>query len=397
MATNAATFQFSSGRNCFQVEMKVLNSRLVRRTIGLCLVCALIFVVKGKLGQRLVLPTTSNKLHATDLKEYQTVQVESKLVKEYKKDVNPRIRSRMPKFQPEPRNREHTAILSTPVSSTKFKATGDVEPLVLKQALEFLENRHDSNVTLIPKIVHQQYSSEKNVPRHLRENMEKFKTNNPDYLYLFWGDAELEIFVKRFHPFLYQVYTNLPQPILKADLARYLLLETFGGVYSDLDTVPLRPLKDWADGHEKQVGFMAGIEVDTTREDWRKWYPRSLGLCQWTFAAAPGHPILSKTIYQAIKNVKSISISNPIHVVEMTGPAVWTDAILDYLLPQKVVESDLRNMETPKLFGDVYVLPITAFSPGVGHMNAKEATDKEARVKHLFEGGWKAKKTNNKP
>jgi alpha 1,6-mannosyltransferase len=276
------------------------------------------------------------------------------------------------------------------------KDTVTVEPLVLQQAIEFLKEKYDSSVSLIPKILHQQYSSEENVPEHLRENMEKFKTNNPDYLYLFWGDADLELFVQKFHPFIYQVYKNLPQPILKADLARYLLLETFGGVYSDLDTVPLRPLKNWADGHDKEVALMVGIEVDTTREDWEQWYPRSLGLCQWTFAAAPAHPVLSKTIYQVLKNIKSTSNAKTGKVVEITGPAVWTDIVLEYLKTEKVVESDLRNLEAPEVFGDVYVLPITAFSPGVGHMNAKEVSDKEARVKHLFEGGWKKDKKSEK-
>jgi alpha 1,6-mannosyltransferase len=36
--------------------------------------------------------------------------------------------------------------------------------------------------------------------------------------------------------------------------------------------------------------------------------------------------------------------------------------------------------------GDVLVLPITSFSPGVGQMGAKEYDDPMAFVKHDFEG-----------
>lgn len=50
---------------------------------------------------------------------------------------------------------------------------------------------------------------------------------------------------------------------------------------------------------------------------------------------------------------------------------------------------DYRNftgMETRKRVGDVVVLPITSFSPGVGQMGAKEPDDPMAFVKHDFEG-----------
>jgi alpha 1,6-mannosyltransferase len=181
--------------------------------------------------------------------------------------------------------------------------------------------------------------------------------------------------------------------ILKADLARYLLLNTFGGVYSDVDTKLIRPIGDWADNNDSKVGLMVGIEVDTTRADWKEWYPRSLGFCQWTMASSPGHPVLAKVIYNVIENIQNAK--NEIKkedVVILTGPGVWTDAIMEYLSLQGVEEIQLRNLKEPLLKGDVYVLPITAFSPGVGHMGSQDITDKEARVQHLFEGSWKESK-----
>ncbi|GIL66428.1 hypothetical protein Vafri_19944 [Volvox africanus] len=41
------------------------------------------------------------------------------------------------------------------------------------------------------------------------------------------------------------------------------------------------------------------------------------------------------------------------------------------------------------LVGDLLVLPITAFSPGVGHMGAGPVGHPEARVQHLFGGSWR--------
>ncbi|KAG9999199.1 hypothetical protein KCU78_g16035, partial [Aureobasidium melanogenum] len=42
-----------------------------------------------------------------------------------------------------------------------------------------------------------------------------------------------------------------------------------------------------------------------------------------------------------------------------------------------------------KKVGDVVVLPITSFSPGVGQMGAGDDDDPMAFVKHNFEGSWK--------
>jgi alpha 1,6-mannosyltransferase len=270
-------------------------------------------------------------------------------------------------------------------SQTQIK----VNSKVLAKAIEFLENEYDATVSLIPKVLHQQYSSEANVPSRLRQNMENFKYNNAEYLYLFWGDEDLDEFVKHYHPFLYGLYKKLPMPVLRSDLARYMLLYTFGGVYSDLDTVPIRKLSDWSDGHQKNVGLLVGIEVDTDRSDWEDWYPRSLGFCQWTMAAQPGHPVLAKTIFDASRKLKETPKVTEKDVVHLTGPAVWTDAVLSYLNELDVGEKQLRGLEHSTLHGDVYVLPITAFSPGVGHMGDKGLTDKEARVEHQFDGSWK--------
>ena len=46
-------------------------------------------------------------------------------------------------------------------------------------------------------------------------------------------------------------------------------------------------------------------------------------------------------------------------------------------------------MTTPRLFGDILVLPVTSFGAGMGHSNAGEITEDTALVKHEFAGSWK--------
>lgn len=54
---------------------------------------------------------------------------------------------------------------------------------------------------------------------------------------------------------------SLNLPILRADIARYLLVYTYGGVYADLDTRALRPVEEWRDGHAN-VSLIVGVEAD---------------------------------------------------------------------------------------------------------------------------------------
>jgi alpha 1,6-mannosyltransferase len=253
-------------------------------------------------------------------------------------------------------------------------------------ASNYLQTLYSPEIDSIPKIIHQQYSRFENMDEKTKQNTDTFKYSS-GYLYLFWSDEELLLFVASFYPQYYELYKSLPFPVLRSDLARYLLLETFGGIYSDVDTILLKPIKGW--NENDSVDLMVGIEVDTTRSDWREWYPQSLGFCQWTMVAAPNHPVLKATIQKVTKSLFGKTHFDIGETVHLTGPVPFTNAVLEYLEGFDFKDDMLRNLKTPKLIGAVLILPITAFSPGVGHMGSKDVSDKQAKVYHLFDGGWK--------
>lgn len=67
----------------------------------------------------------------------------------------------------------------------------------------------------------------------------------------------------------------------------------------------------------------------------------------------------------------------PLGVVEWTGPGMWTDAVITYLRNRWGCEwTELKGMTKPMRVGDVVVLPITGFSPGVGNFGAGEPSGK---------------------
>ncbi|KAL8671639.1 MAG: hypothetical protein Q9168_003866 [Polycauliona sp. 1 TL-2023] len=207
-------------------------------------------------------------------------------------------------------------------------------------------------------------------------------------------------------PEVLEAYTSLPLPVLKADFFRYLILLARGGIYTDIDTTAIVSTTDWipAEVPRSTIGLVVGIEADPDRPDWAQWFSRRIQFCQWTIQAKPGHPVLRDvvaTITEDILRMKQNGILKDKKmdksVIEFTGPAVWTDAIFNYINNPNYFKMEGKNisweaftgMESAKKVGDVVVLPITSFSPGVGQMGAKEPDDPMAFVKHDFEGTWK--------
>lgn len=205
-------------------------------------------------------------------------------------------------------------------------------------------------------------------------------------------------------PEVLEAYHALPRPVLKADFFRYLILYARGGIYSDIDTYAIQSAVDWLPPQipRETVGLVIGIEADPDRPDWADWYSRRIQFCQWTIQAKPGHPVLREVITRITTEVLEMKKSGRLasfldkNIVDLTGPAIWTDTIMDYFNDpryfdtknsgEKIDWHQFTGMETSKRVGDVVVLPITSFSPGVGQMGAKEPDDPMAFVKHDFEG-----------
>ena len=204
-------------------------------------------------------------------------------------------------------------------------------------------------------------------------------------------------------PQVVDAYKALPIPVLKADFFRYLILLARGGIYSDIDTTAIQSTTDWLpkDVSRSTIGLIVGIEADPDREDWHDWFSRRIQFCQWTIQAKPGHPVLREIVASLTEEILEAKKSGTLkkksigkNVVEFTGPARWTDTIFNYMNDPRYFKIEEKNitweaftgMTAPKKVGDVVVLPITSFSPGVQQMGAKEPDDPMAFVKHDFEG-----------
>ena len=207
-------------------------------------------------------------------------------------------------------------------------------------------------------------------------------------------------------PEVVDAYLSLPLPILKADFFRYLILLARGGIYTDIDTYAIRSAWDWVPSEvsPEAFGLVIGVEADPDRPDWHEWYSRRIQFCQWTIQAKPGHPVLREIVAHVTeetlrrKRLGQFKKTGKVvdSIVEFTGPAIWTDKVFDYFNDERyfditpgatnVTWKQFTGMTEPKRVGDVVILPITGFSPGVGQMGSEEPDHPSACVKHEFEG-----------
>ena len=89
----------------------------------------------------------------------------------------------------------------------------------------------------IPQILHQTWKTA-DLRSHSIEAVDckrKIDEFASDYLYLLWTDEDIAKFIVKYYPMYSSYYYSLNMNIKRSDIARYLIVHQFGGLYLDLD------------------------------------------------------------------------------------------------------------------------------------------------------------------
>ncbi|KAJ3062485.1 hypothetical protein HDU98_001616 [Podochytrium sp. JEL0797] len=168
---------------------------------------------------------------------------------------------------------------------------------------------------------------------------------NPTHLQLIFTDAQMDAFVStHFSQRVVSAYYELPLLVQRCDFARYLMLFEFGGVYADMDTQAVVPVREW--GHVVGVGVGGGWFGFGKAGRGRRPVEMVLGveefgvidgldqLTQWTIASAPSHPFLHFFLLSLTTHIET----PPPHVLHgidavtgLTGPAFWSKQFWIYV------------------------------------------------------------------
>ncbi|OGM46067.1 glycosyl transferase [Aspergillus bombycis] len=287
--------------------------------------------------------------------------------------------------------------------------------------------------SLIPLIVHQTWGHRQinTWPEDLRQSVEQWLqfVAEDEVAYFLWEDEGIAEFINHFTPESQEHYASLPSMVEKTDYFRILVATYVGGIYGDLDTVPLKSPARWITSQDvlpwtdletrsvynstKPVRAIFGIEADCLPADrtcWRMGYPYSIQLTQWSFASTRDHPILHRYLenlahqLQKLANLYGGNLQTSAARAELqaldpltlTGPEAITYAAQGWLNVSAGLRwnalTGLQDGGKAKLVDDVLILPITSFSPGrgkYGNMGSKPITDPTALVHHHGQGSWK--------
>jgi hypothetical protein len=175
---------------------------------------------------------------------------------------------------------------------------------------------------MIPKIIWQTYKYEyKKLPQDILNLTKTWIDMNQEYEYRYFDDKMLENFVlseygKEWH----NIILNCPIPVMKADIWRYLIIQKYGGVYVDIDTECLNPLKSWIDD---SYDF---IVCDDSS---------SFELAQLAFAASPNTEIMNNVLLSIKNTINKIDLSDNLYIEKTTGTDIWTTSIRKFLKIQQ--------------------------------------------------------------
>ena len=218
------------------------------------------------------------------------------------------------------------------------------------------------------------------------------------------NDEEYVRSSERLPPAAVSTLLQLKDGMLRADLVQYLFLYAEGGVYTDLDTVCLKPITSWipASIKEEDVNLVIGIEGDCLGGDLIDGFSHCVQFATWTLMVKPGHVIMESIMNHVVAQIGALAATQNttianisasyMDVMDTTGPGVYTATIyngLSEISGTDVTSANFTGMTAPRLIGDVLVLPVTSFGAGLPHSNAGLTMDPAALVQHQFMGSWK--------
>lgn len=193
---------------------------------------------------------------------------------------------------------------------------------------------------MIPKIIWQTYKDPfDSLTPYMHEAINTWKYHNPNYEHRYMDDFQARQFIiENFDQEWLDIFDSFPVGVMRGDLWRYMIIYIYGGVYADLDTHCKEPIDVWL---KDEYDMIVCPE-------------NNIHYCQWTFAAAPKHPVIKSVLDYIKENIKNADYDQDHFVHKYTGPGAWTAGIsraLNYNTEILVEDSLLINeSENAKLY-----------------------------------------------
>lgn len=188
------------------------------------------------------------------------------------------------------------------------------------------------------------------VSGEVEELMNRWRDANEDHDYVFLTLKEAETLVVDFLrptvPEIVDALRLLPNDRLKFEYLKFILIYLQGGVYSDVDTIDIKPIKFWFENNMLKTKFWVGIDSDYNDPKWFEHYLRRITFNTNIFRAKSHHPLLRRVIariafiaFTQKDTINSIDWdeqykqvdANGSPLIQFTGQLLFTDAVFEYM------------------------------------------------------------------
>lgn len=232
--------------------------------------------------------------------------------------------------------------LSVPIISTTFFASIVESKSGDSSKTERTLQSQSMGIFKIPKILHQTliYDDDIKYPSKYKKDLQSFKKHNPEFDVKVWHRGELLSIMSEKER---KLYLGLQTDIQRADMARYIILYYFGGVYSDLDMYNYNSLNDLFIQHTNYLDTSCILLVDLhhslndliefTESNIRSKHfplqyqtPYARQLANFWMASTPKHPIIAETLRLLEERSKYPINSNYLWDV------IWTTGMTYYVI-----------------------------------------------------------------
>ena len=213
------------------------------------------------------------------------------------------------------------------------------------------------NKELIPKIIHQIWLGPRKLPKKYKIWMQTWKIFNPEWEYILWDDDK----INKLNLKNKLAYNSTKNPGFKSDVARYEILNKFGGIYLDTDFQCLKPIPNSLLFYE----FVSCII-----------FYFSPVLANGMMMSKANSPLL-KDIISAI-NVPKIK-NNPYDIFSASGPFALTDAYFNL---------KIKDQKTILILPSDYFYPFPNFLISNKSINYKDFISDKSIGIHHWEMSW---------
>lgn len=175
---------------------------------------------------------------------------------------------------------------------------------------------------IIPKIIHQIWLGPNKRPDiWINSWKDRFMKRNPHYKYMLWGEREILKYMKLKNKKIFNYEDTYPG---KSDIARYEILNKYGGIFIDADSLWIEKKNN---NFDKILKNARPSGMFAAEEPVNKW-----SIANGVIGFTPNHPILIDIISYISNNYYQLKkkYPKPNQIWQVTGPYIFKEILNKY-------------------------------------------------------------------